>query len=87
MRQLFATGVPISISVILDSGAFYAAAILMGIIGTSALAGHHVALQVYAMLTMIRSGIGMAAAVRVAHAVGRNEGSGTTRAGLVAQCS
>lgn len=84
MRRLFATGVPISISVLLESGASSAAAILMGMIGTSALAAHHVAFQVYGTLTMIPNGIGMAAAVRIAQAVGRNDGSGTKRAGLVA---
>lgn len=84
MRQLFATGLPISISVLLDSGAVSAEAILMGMIGTSALAAHYVALQVYGTLAMIQNGIGMAAAVRVAQAVGRNDGSGTKRAGIVA---
>lgn len=84
MRQLFVTGVPISINVLLDSVALSAAAILMGMIGTSALAAHHIAFQVYGTLTMIPSGVSMAAAVRVAQAVGRNDGPGTKRAGFVA---
>ncbi|WP_245284328.1 MATE family efflux transporter [Bradyrhizobium sp. WSM2254] len=84
MRQLFVTGVPISISILLDSVAFSAATILMGMIGTSALAAHHIAFQVYGTLMVIPIGVSMAAAVRVAQAVGRNDRSGTKRAGLIA---
>jgi multidrug resistance protein, MATE family len=57
---------------------------LMGVIGTTALAAHQVALQVTAILFMIPFGISMAATVRVGHAVGRNDAPGVRRAGLVA---
>lgn len=84
MRQLIGIGAPISIAFLLEYGLFSAAAILMGLISTSALAAHQIALQVAAILYMIPFGISMAATVRVGHAVGRNDGRGVRRAGTVA---
>jgi MATE family multidrug resistance protein len=84
MRQLLAIGAPISIAFMLEYGLFSAAALLMGLISTTALAAHQVALQVTAILFMVPLGIGMAATVRVGHAVGRKDASAVKRAGLVA---
>jgi MATE family, multidrug efflux pump len=84
MRQLVVIGAPISIAFMLEYGMFSAAALLMGLISTTALAAHQVALQVTAILFMVPFGIGMAATVRVGHAVGRKDASGVKRAGLVA---
>lgn len=82
--KLIAIGAPISIAFLLEYGLFSAAALLMGLIGADALAAHQIALQVTVILFMIPFGIGMAATVRVGHAVGRNDGPGIKRAGLVA---
>jgi multidrug resistance protein, MATE family len=84
MRQLVAIGAPISISFLLEYGLFSAASLLMGLIGTTALAAHQIALQVTAILFMVPFGISMAATVRVGHAVGRQDASAVRRAGLVA---
>jgi len=84
MRQLIAIGGPISIAFMLEYGLFSAAALLTGLIGTTALAAHQIALQVTAILFMVPLGIGMAATVRVGHAVGRNDADGVRRAGLAA---
>jgi MATE family multidrug resistance protein len=84
MLQLAAIGAPISMAFLMEYGLFSAAALLMGLIGTTALAAHQIALQVTAILFMIPFGISMAATVRVGHAVGRNDGPGVKRAGLVA---
>lgn len=84
MRQLIAIGAPISIAFLLEYGLFAAAAILMGLISTTALAAHQIALQVTAILFMVPFGIGMAATVRVGHAVGRNDAPAVKRAGFVA---
>jgi multidrug resistance protein, MATE family len=84
MRQLMAIGAPISIAFLMEYGLFSAAALLTGLIGTTALAAHQIALQVTAILFMVPYGIGMAATVRVGHAVGRNDADGVRRAGLVA---
>jgi MATE family multidrug resistance protein len=84
MRQLVAIGAPISIAFLLEYGLFSAAALLMGRISTTALAAHQIALQVTAILFMVPFGIGMAATVRVGHAVGRGDVAAIKRAGLVA---
>jgi multidrug resistance protein, MATE family len=84
MRQLIVIGAPISISFLLEYGLFAAAALLMGLISTTALAAHQIALQVTAILFMVPFGIGMAATVRVGQAVGRNDSAAVKRAGLVA---
>jgi multidrug resistance protein, MATE family len=84
MRQLIVIGAPISVSFLLEYGLFAAAAILMGLIGTTALAAHQIALQVTAILFMVPFGIGMAATVRVGHAVGRSDVAAVKRAGFVA---
>jgi MATE family multidrug resistance protein len=84
MRQLLVVGAPISISFLLEYGLFGAAALLMGLISTTALAAHQIALQVTAILFMVPFGIGMAATVRVGHAVGRHDAAAVRRAGVVA---
>jgi MATE family multidrug resistance protein len=84
MRQLIVVGAPISISFLLEYGMFGAAALLMGLISTTALAAHQIALQITAILFMVPLGISQAATVRVGHAVGRNDPDGVRRAGFVA---
>jgi MATE family multidrug resistance protein len=84
MRQLIVIGAPISISFLLEYGLFGAAGLLMGTISVTALAAHQIALQIAAILFMVPFGIGMAATVRVGHAIGRNDASGVRRAGFVA---
>jgi MATE family multidrug resistance protein len=84
MRQLIVVGAPISVSFLLEYGLFGAAALLMGLISTTALAAHQIALQITAILFMVPYGISQAATVRVGHAVGRNDPDGVKRAGFVA---
>ena len=84
MRQLIEIGAPISISFLLEYGLFAAAALLMGLISTTALAAHQIALQIAAILFMVPFGVGMAATVRVGHAIGRGDGPAVKRAGSVA---
>ena len=84
MRRLIVIGAPISIAFLLEYGLFAAAAILMGLISTTALAAHQIALQVTAILFMGPFGIGMAATVRVGHAAGRHDAAAAKRAGFVA---
>jgi MATE family multidrug resistance protein len=83
-RQLIAIGLPISVTFLLEHGVFASAALLMGIIGTVALAAHQVALHTAAIVFMVPLGIGMAATVRVGHAVGRRDASAARRAGFAA---
>jgi multidrug resistance protein, MATE family len=73
MRKLLAIGLPISGALMLEWGLFSSAALLMGWIGTTALAAHQIALQVATILFMVPFGISLAATVRVGHAVGRRD--------------
>jgi MATE family multidrug resistance protein len=84
MRRLIVIGAPISFSFLLEYGLFGAAGLLMGLISTTALAAHQIALQVAAILYMVPFGISMAATVRVGHAVGRGDAGAIRRAGHVA---
>jgi len=84
MRRLFAIGLPISGGFMLEWGLFSSAALLMGWIGTAALAAHQIALQVATILFMVPFGISLAATVRVGHAVGRLDSAASRRAGFSA---
>lgn len=84
MRQLFAIGVPISMSFLLEYGLFMAAALLMGWISTTAITAHQISLQIAAILFMVPFGISMAATVRVGQAIGRDDHASIRRAGFVA---
>lgn len=84
MRQLIAIGTPISIASLMGYGVTSAAALLAGMISTNVLAAHQIAVQVAGILFTIPFGISIAAGVRIGHAVGRKDGPGIKRAGLVA---
>ncbi len=84
MRQLLTIGFPISGAFALEYGLFAAASLLMGRIGTTALAAHQIALQTASIMFMVPFGISMAATVRVGQAVGRRDALGTRQAGIVA---
>jgi MATE family multidrug resistance protein len=84
LGKLVVIGAPISGTFVLEYGLFGGAALLMGWISTTALAAHQIALQTASILFMVPFGIGMAATVRVGHAVGRGDAAATRRAGLAA---
>jgi MATE family, multidrug efflux pump len=84
MAKLVVIGAPISMAFLLEYGLFGAAGLLMGLISTTALAAHQIALQIAAILYMVPFGISMAATVRVGHAVGRRDSDAVRRAGYVA---
>ena len=80
--MLFRLGWPIGVSLGIESGLFTFTALLMGRIGATALAAHQVALQCAAFTFMVPLGIGMASAVRVGQAVGREDRAEARRAGI-----
>jgi MATE family multidrug resistance protein len=82
MRQLIVIGVPISGAMLLEWGLFSSSALLVGWIGTTALAAHQIALQIATILFMVPFGISLAATVRVGHAVGRRDPVAARRAGF-----
>ncbi len=82
--RLLTIGAPISGTMLLEFGVFAAAALLMGLVSTQALAAHQIAITVASILFMVPFGVSMAATVRVGHAVGRRDTDGTRRAGMAA---
>jgi len=84
MGQLIAVGAPISGAFLLEFGVFAAAALVMGTLGTTALAAHQIALQTAAVLFMVPFGVALAATVRVGQAAGRKDPIATRRAGFAA---
>jgi MATE family multidrug resistance protein len=82
--RLIVIGAPVSATFLLEYGVFAAAALLMGLISTTALAAHQIALQTAAIMFMVPFGISMAATVRVGQAVGRGDAPATRIAGFTA---
>lgn len=71
--ELLRIGVPISLTILAEAGLFTGAALLMGRIGESELAGHTIALQVAALAFQIPFGVAQAATIRVGMAYGAND--------------
>lgn len=73
-------GIPIGIQLSLEFGVFAVIALLMGRIGTDAMAGHQIAINLASLTYMVPLGVSSAAAVLVGHAVGRGDLDGVRRA-------
>ncbi|MGH6947506.1 MAG: MATE family efflux transporter [Kiloniellales bacterium] len=83
-RRLLTLGLPIGITVLAETAFFSSAAILMGWIGTAALAAHTVALQCAAVAFMVPLGVSQATTVRVGLAFGAGDRERVGRAGWTA---
>ncbi len=80
-------GAPIGFQVQLEFAAFGVIALLMGWLGTVAMAAHQVAINLASLTFMVPLGVSAAAAVRVGHAVGRADVAGAGRsAGAALVC-
>lgn len=77
-------GLPIGVTLVLEVGLFSAATALAGLVSTSALAAHAIALQVASFSFMVPLGISQAATVRVGRAVGSRDWAGAVRSGRTA---
>lgn len=73
LLRMIRLGAPIGVQNQLEYGAFSAVGILMGWIGTDAMAGHQVAINLASLTFMVPLGISAAAAVLVGQAVGRGD--------------
>ena len=81
-RNMLAVGIPIGLQVGLELWAFMSAVFSMGRLGTTAVAGHQVAIHLAATAFMVPMAIGMAAATRVGQALGRKDPVGAKVAAL-----
>ena len=79
--EMWKLGLPIAMSFALEGGVFSVAVMLMGLIGTQAVAAHAIALQIASLTFMVPMGLGQAATVRVGIGYGRKDSSMIKRAG------
>lgn len=84
LLELWRLGLPIAVTFTLETLVFYAAVIMMGIIGTTALAAHAIAMQIASISFMVPLGFGQVATIRVGLAAGRGQPQGIRRAGWTA---
>jgi multidrug resistance protein, MATE family len=84
IHRLIRIGVPAATQILLEIGAFGAAAVLAGRLNPIALASHQIALNCAAVSFMVPLGVSSAAAVAVGQAIGRGEPAVARRSGFIA---
>jgi MATE family multidrug resistance protein len=73
LKHLLALGLPASVQMLCEVGAFTTAGLLVGSFGTDALAAHQIALTCAATAFMVPLGLSMALTVRIGEAFGAGE--------------
>ena len=73
LRRLLQLGIPVGLQQLLESGAFGAIGLMMGMLGTTEMAGHQIAITLAALTFMVPLGVAAAASVRVGRAVGARD--------------
>jgi MATE family multidrug resistance protein len=81
-KEVFKLGLPVGITMLAESGLFSATAVMMGWLGTNALAAHGIAIQISGITFMIYLGLANVGTVRVGRAVGREDNSGLKLASI-----
>lgn len=84
LRELFFLGFPIGIAIFMEVSLFGALSLVMGALGTDAVAAHQIAVNFSGTLFMVPLGLSMAASVRVGQAMGRRSAVEVKRASRVA---
>jgi MATE family multidrug resistance protein len=82
--QLMGLGLPAATQILMEIGAFGAAAVLAGRLSAVAMAAHQIALNCAAVSYMVPLGISSAAAVAVGQAIGGREPARARRMGYIA---
>ena len=78
---LWRIGLPMALTFAFETATFYAAVMVMGLIGPVALAAHAIVFQVATVNFMVPLGLGQVATVRVGRAFGAGDPEGVRRAG------
>lgn len=73
-------GAPIGVAHFLEYANFGGIALLMGLLGTTEMAAHQVAINIASLTFMVPAGVGAAGAVLVGNAIGRGDSAGARRA-------
>src|SRR5205085_5993297 len=84
IRAMLRLGVPIGLQQFLEFGVFGAIGALMGVLGTSEMAAHQIAINLASLTFMVPVGVGAAAAVRVGHAAGAGDAAAAREAARAA---
>lgn len=79
--RIWAIGLPISFTLLMETSLFTASSLAMGVIGKGTLAAHTVALQIAALCFMVPLGLAQAATIRVGQAFGAGDDEAVGRAG------
>ncbi|MGO3892551.1 MAG: MATE family efflux transporter [Paenalcaligenes sp.] len=79
--EILKLGFPIAITFTLETMVFYAAIIMMGLIGSTSLAAHAITMQICTITYMFPLGFGQVATIRVGLANGRADPRAAVRAG------
>lgn len=72
IRRLLALGIPGGAQLIFETSAFALAAVMIGWLGSKALAAHQIAINLASISFMVAIGISSASAIRVGHAQGQS---------------
>ena len=73
LMRMLRLGIPIGVQYLLEYGAFAAAALLMGVLGTTQMAAHQIAINLASFTFMVPLGVSTATAVMVGHAIGAGD--------------
>ena len=84
LRSVFRLGWPIGVTGLAESGLFTAASVMMGWVGTVALAAHGIAMQAAALAFMVHLGLSNAATVLTGRAIGMGDARGLRDGAVVA---
>ena len=82
IKKLLSIGIPAGCQYFFEVSAFSASAVMVGWMGTVALAAHQVALSLASISFMVALGISAAATIRVGNAVGKKDMAATRDAGF-----
>ena len=82
LMRMVRLGVPIGVQYLLEYGAFAAAALLMGVLGTIQMAAHQIAINLASFTFMVPLGVSTATAVMVGHAIGAGDEARARRSAI-----
>lgn len=84
LREIFVLGLPVGLMQVLESGFYLAVHLIVGTFGPLYVAAHAIAWNVQTLTSLVPTGLGMAATVRVGLAAGADDPRAVRQAGLTA---
>ena len=82
LRHLLWIGVPMAVTLLMEAGLFVISALLISRLGTVAVDGHQIAINVASVTFMLPLGLALAVTVRVGNAAGRGDARAVRDAGF-----